>query len=416
MATLKATLNPRPKKDKTHQVLIRVTHARAVVYAGLDIHLPKKDWHKSGSLENRNWVKAGHPLSDIFNERIAEAIRRLREVAARLEAAGAYTAAQVKARYLAGDAPEQADFVAFFALQVEEKERQVASGEGTYSNFKRHRSVQRKLAAYAPSLPMEKLTLQFLQAYRSHLFTAYGNAPNSVAKDLTVLRTVYYSARKLGLAPPGADPFDGVPLTYEQPRKHTLTVTELKALKEMALPERLHHARNLYLLQFFANGARVGDMMLLRHGHIDFARRRVHYTMQKTGKHVSFRITEGVAWVLGQYLPARADAFLLPFLSGKLASDPHPLRSAALRQEIESKTAVVNRLLKEILKLMGVDKHITTHTARHTFAAVAARSGTNAAVFQGLLGHSSLRETQHYLDEFLEEETDAHSERIYGGI
>ena len=74
MATLKVIINPRAKKDRTHQVLIRITHL------GLDIHLPKKDFNPKATLENGNWVKAGHPLCDIFNQQIEDTVVGLRKV------------------------------------------------------------------------------------------------------------------------------------------------------------------------------------------------------------------------------------------------------------------------------------------------------------------------------------------------
>ncbi|MBK7733166.1 MAG: tyrosine-type recombinase/integrase [Bacteroidales bacterium] len=43
---------------------------------------------------------------------------------------------------------------------------------------------------------------------------------------------------------------------------------------------------------------------------------------------------------------------------------------------------------------------ISTYTARHSFATVLKRSGTNIAFISESLGHSSLEITQTYLDSF----------------
>ncbi|PRY14347.1 site-specific recombinase XerD [Pontibacter ummariensis] len=421
MATLKAIINKTERKtDFSHLVMIRITQNRKSCNCGLGIYVPKKDWNTRGRLENKDWIKRGNVLSQAYNRAIEAAILGLRETVLSFEMAGAsYTAADIKERYklrLTGtnDQGEPDDFIAFFADQLEKREALMKSGNSSYSSFKRHRSVFRKLKAYRPMLPISKLTVGFLEEYRSHLFTKYGNAHNSAAKDLAVIRTVYNIAEKYGLAKPEKNPFQNLSITYKRTHKQVLTSGEIQRLRELPLDysSRVNHIRNLYLLQFYARGARVGDMMMLRSENVDFERGRIIYVMEKTGKLMSVKIEDGLRWVLSQYLPVKATGFLLPFLSEKL-----DLRDReAVRRAIEASTASINRELKNILERLGITKHITTHTARHSFASMAARSGANALAVQGMMGHSSLRETQIYMQEFLDEELDAQTAAVLSGI
>jgi site-specific recombinase XerD len=57
----------------------------------------------------------------------------------------------------------------------------------------------------------------------------------------------------------------------------------------------------------------------------------------------------------------------------------------------------MNAYLKEIADLCGIDKAITTHTARHTFATtVALDNNIPIEVVSKTLGHSNTRMTQRY--------------------
>lgn len=56
----------------------------------------------------------------------------------------------------------------------------------------------------------------------------------------------------------------------------------------------------------------------------------------------------------------------------------------------------VNRCLKEIAKMAGIDKPVTFHTARHTNATYLLYAGANVTTVQKILGHKKLQTTQIY--------------------
>ncbi len=57
---------------------------------------------------------------------------------------------------------------------------------------------------------------------------------------------------------------------------------------------------------------------------------------------------------------------------------------------------VYNRILKEIAELCGIDKRITTHTARKTFATLKDSEGWTRETVSKMLGHKSIRTTEIY--------------------
>ena len=57
---------------------------------------------------------------------------------------------------------------------------------------------------------------------------------------------------------------------------------------------------------------------------------------------------------------------------------------------------VTNRLLKDIMTLTGINKNISFHCARHTFAAFALELSRDIATVSNLLGHMKISTTQIY--------------------
>jgi integrase len=61
------------------------------------------------------------------------------------------------------------------------------------------------------------------------------------------------------------------------------------------------------------------------------------------------------------------------------------------------KNDIVNQHLKNLCSVAGINKHITFHCARHTFAMLQLSHGTEIYTLQKLLGHSSINNTVKYL-------------------
>ena len=86
---------------------------------------------------------------------------------------------------------------------------------------------------------------------------------------------------------------------------------------------------------------------------------------------------------------------------------------AELYKDISAKTALLNKYLKEIADRAGIDKHLSFHIARHSFAKLAKDKRTDSGVVQGLLAHSSLKTTEGYMGQFDTSVEDAAMEKIF---
>lgn len=57
---------------------------------------------------------------------------------------------------------------------------------------------------------------------------------------------------------------------------------------------------------------------------------------------------------------------------------------------------VMNRYLKEIAEICKINKHLTMHTARHTYATLCLSQGVSLKNVSKMLGHASVKMTERY--------------------
>ena len=98
---------------------------------------------------------------------------------------------------------------------------------------------------------------------------------------------------------------------------------------------------------------------------------------------------------------------LKSFLKEKV-SDPNKYIFNILKQDIDTlspedahnsiktATTILNKKIKRISKLAGIQKNVSTHTGRHTFATTLVTNNVDIYTVKELLGHSNVTITQIY--------------------
>lgn len=82
------------------------------------------------------------------------------------------------------------------------------------------------------------------------------------------------------------------------------------------------------------------------------------------------------------------------------------------RKRYQQQRKRVNRKLREMAALVGINEDITTYYARHTWATIAKRKLVPISVISEGLGHADLKTTQIYLDSFDDDVLDQANEDI----
>ena len=298
---------------------------------------------------------------------------------------------------------------------------------GQVATAKRYRALIRKLRCFLAggpeanaSLPFEDVTPQLLRRFETFGIEERGNARTTVAKDLGIVRAIFYRAIRDGLAGQEDNPFFHFQIKQGTPERDTLSLGQLRKLEAVDLEEgsRLWHARCCFLFALYAAGVRFKDVALMERcnvirGNADGDGWRVAYHMAKTGAARSVQLLPPALRIVRWYLKRRDGAdepWLFPLLDGKDLSTPEKKHVAVNQQNRR-----YNRHLKEVAERAGVEAHVSFHVAKHSFANIAQRKGWDVAEISQALGHSSLKVTEQYLKGFDDTDLDDKMSDLFGG-
>lgn len=159
----------------------------------------------------------------------------------------------------------------------------------------------------------------------------------------------------------------------ESPREF-LTIDEVKKLIET--PCSRNDVKMAYLFSCYC-GLRIGDIENLRWGDIaqDGSQWRIQIVMRKTGNPLYLPLSKQAL----KWMPERGDA-----ADGDFVFDGLPVRQHA------------NRIIREWAEDAGITKHLSYHTARHTFATMMLTLGADLYTTSKLLGHTKVSTTEIY--------------------
>ncbi|MCK5673415.1 MAG: tyrosine recombinase [Spirochaetales bacterium] len=138
----------------------------------------------------------------------------------------------------------------------------------------------------------------------------------------------------------------------------------------------------------YSTGCRVSELTGMKVKEIDL-KKRMALVHGKGGKARWVFLTKGTALELASYLPLRKS-----YLNKTGSPDDGSLilnvkgRSLSVRG--------VRYIINKYIMSIGVNKHVSPHTFRHTFATHMLNNGAGIRIVQEMLGHSSIATTQIY--------------------
>jgi site-specific recombinase XerD len=177
------------------------------------------------------------------------------------------------------------------------------------------------------------------------------------------------------------DPFYHWKAIWKKVEREVLTEAELRTMMEKELPiKRPEQVRDIYVFCCFTGLAYV-DVHKLSKNHIVFGmdgNRWIKINRSKTDSRSTIPPLPAAQEILSKYVDhaqKSMNGLLLPVISNQ-------------------KT---NAFLKEIAILCNIEKNLTFHLARHTFATtVTLANGISIESVSKMLGHQSLKTTQIY--------------------
>ncbi|WP_163710285.1 site-specific integrase [Mangrovibacterium lignilyticum] len=226
---------------------------------------------------------------------------------------------------------------------------------------------------------LAKLDISFISRFENFLLTEYGLSENTVAKYLKQLKKVLHYAQKLRYI--RFDPFFGYQTSYKEVDRGYLTLGELKTIETKTFRiKRLGEVRDVFVFVCYT-GLSYSDLKHLTRDNLAVdinGRICLRYERQKTGVRATVPLLSQAKAIIDKYAEdpeCIADEKLLPIRSNQK----------------------LNSYLGEIAELCEINKHITMHLGRHTFATtVTLQNGVSIESVKQMLAHKNLSTTQIY--------------------
>ena len=217
---------------------------------------------------------------------------------------------------------------------------------------------------------------KFISNFEIFLRSQYNLSTNYVMKTILKFKSVYQVAIDNGWAQ--RNPFASFKFRYEHTERGYLTMEELTILVQKAMPsKRLEHIRDVFVFSCFTGLAYCDARALTREHIITGSNNRpwLRTHRQKTSTPVDVPLLDVPLQILAKYEGCSGNDRLLPIPANQKCND----------------------YLKEIAAICGIEKQLTFHLARHTFATtVTQTNGVPIESVSKMLGHRSLKTTQIY--------------------
>lgn len=292
------------------------------------------------------------------------------------------TSVSIKESYLGLDKPSKM-LLEIFQEHNDQVESLVGRdfAEGT---AERYRTAKNHLGEYLQKehtkkdIPVQQVDHAFISGFEYFLKTKRKCSHNTAIKYVVNFKKIIRIAYANGWI--AKDPFANWKARLKNVEREFLTNEELQQLMDHPFTnERLDHVRDCFVFCCFT-GLAYADVKKLTHddfvigidGDLWISTKR---TKTKTKSNIPVLPTALMILEKYEHSTLLNDKKVLPVLTNQK----------------------MNAYLKEIADLSGIKKHLTTHLARHTFATtVTLANGVSIESVSKMLGHKSLRTTQHY--------------------
>jgi len=253
------------------------------------------------------------------------------------------------------------DFVKFWENEMVTQKLILKSG-----TYRQQMSMLNKLKEYKSPLFFYEITPEFLNEIKSYFKKQLKNNDNTIYSWIKSFKKYLHMAHKKGIITPL--PFDEIKNREFKSERTFLSPDEIRLLYKYWNSEFINEAHKKIIGKFLFScftGLRLSDVQKLSSENI--LEKYIIFVAEKTTKI--------------QRIPLNKSA--LEFLDCVLSENFTP--------------EYMNRELKFITKVVGIQKKVSFHVGRHTFATNFLLSGGRVEHLQKLLAHSKITETMIYV-------------------
>lgn len=260
-------------------------------------------------------------------------------------------------------------------------ESQLKYWDGIYApaTMKSYYSVLRILKEFNNKLNFNDINLELIEKFDMYLKVTRKNSINGAFVKHKNCKSVLTQAVLKGYIK--VNPYKDFKIKSTGVTRKFLTIDEMRNLINFEIPKQtphLHLVKDLFLFSCFT-GLRYSDVMRLKVGDVkpDKNQPKLELIVKKTNKGLKIPLSDEALKIIKTYTSLndqRPETKVFPYIA-----NPQ-----------------INRAIKDLLPMAEIDKSLSFHCARHSFACNHIEIGTSIVFIKELLGHASIVQTQVY--------------------
>ncbi|MDH6311160.1 site-specific recombinase XerD [Dysgonomonas sp. PFB1-18] len=298
-----------------------------------------------------------------------------------LERGGTVTPDRLKNSYL-GIEEKENTLISLFDKKIEQKKLLNQSNIISKETVDKYICTRNKLIEFLnyeydkDDIRIKDVRYDLIRSYEVFLLTKGKCAHNTMVRHMRYLKQVITDAVKSHYLL--QDPFNGITLSSQRGKRKYLTEPELLKLLETTFEsDLLNEAKDVFIFCCFTGLAYIDVKNLKESDIVQYAdgKKYIIKDRKKTGNESFIPLLDVPQRILNKYENMRKE------IKGLL-----PVRACQN----------MNIYLKEIAGLCGIQKNLTTHCGRHTYATLMLTKGVSLESVSRMLGHTDIKTTQIY--------------------
>ena len=253
--------------------------------------------------------------------------------------------------------------------------------ENTIESYKRDLN---KFLEYNKNTSIDNISNEDLKKYIKYL-NDNGLNEKSIARNISSLKSFYkFLVISKYISSNTSDSLYLPKIKKSLPS--TLTEEEVMSLLDIDLTDNFSYRNKAMLELLYATGLRVSELINLKLQDIDFSQDII----RTFGKGSKERIIP-----IGDYAREYLEKYIYEYRSSMLKKDNNEYIFLNNHGKQMTRQGFF-KIIKKIAKEKGINKELSPHTLRHSFASHLLKYGADLRTIQELLGHSDISTTQIY--------------------
>nr|WP_321411905.1 site-specific integrase [uncultured Carboxylicivirga sp.] len=365
------------RSDGTYPIYIRATLDGRRIELSTGVFVSDESWNKT-----EQKIINKYPNAKLLNNRLSKVVNKLIEIYYQLEALGdEYDIQSIKEHF---SGTPKFYLVNTFQIVIDSIEKKVGFGY-SYGTYKHYKTTLKRLKLFLndsynkQDISLNKIDYNFLNSFDTWLKVKHQVSGHTVGKYHKQLKKVLNDAIALKLL--DKNPYTNFKIKSYQGKRDFLTMEEVNTIEGKQFEfARINVVRDIFIFACYT-GLSYSDIANLTLKHImrgDDNEEWIVVDRKKTDNRCRIPLLPKAKCIIEKY-------------------KDYPVSNNKGRLLPVNSNQKMNAYLKEIADICKINKNLSMHVARHTFAtSVTLANGVPIETVSKMLGHDSLKTTQIY--------------------